>query len=206
MAAAGKAGGFEVKDMAAHFPKLSAQLSAIGSKGLLAVGDLSAALQVLELKSGDGAQAAVNLDNMMTFVQTERGIKKFAKFGIDIPKAIKKAVADGRSPLEEIARLTNDAVGGDLSKIGLLFTNQQAAAGVRGLIQSMEDYKRIRAEAMSSSGLTEDEFTRMSETASSNWNNIDANWRIGRIENIVGCCSIRTWWTAGAISKDMGWI
>jgi|TARA_R110002049_G_scaffold14166_1_gene60166 TP901 family phage tail tape measure protein len=169
MAVAGMKGGFEVKDMAEHFPKLTSQMAVFGSKGLMAVGDVSAALQVLEGKTGDGAAAATNLDNMMRFVGTEQGIKKFKKYGIDIQKSLKDAVKNGRSPLEEIARLTNKATGGDNSKIGLIFSDAQAAAGARALIQDIKKYTEIRKAAMESRGMTNKEFLRMSKTSSQNW-------------------------------------
>jgi TP901 family phage tail tape measure protein len=169
MAVAGMKGGFEVKDMAEHFPKLTSQMAAFGSKGLMVVGDVSAALQVLEGKTGDGAAAATNLDNMMRFVGTEQGIKKFKKYGIDIQKSLKDAVKNGRSPLEEIAKLTNKATGGDNSKIALIFSDAQAAAGARALIQDIDKYTEIRKAAMESRGMTNKEFLRMSATSSQNW-------------------------------------
>ena len=169
MAAAGKAGGFEVKDMAQFFPELTGQLSALGSKGLGAVGDLSAALQVLEAQTGDGATAANNLKNLLSFAQTERGAKQFEKFGIDVSTALKRAAKEGRSPIEELVKLTNQATSGDASKIALLFSDQQAASAMRALVLREKQYLDIRKAAMTSSGLTEKEFTRMSETASANW-------------------------------------
>lgn len=170
MAAAGNAGGFEVRDMAQHMPALASQLAgSFGSKGTKAVGDLAAALQILEAKTGDGAQAATNLNNMMRFVNTEQGIKKFKKFGVDIVGELKKAAADGKSPLETIARLTERATGGDLSKVNLLFTDSQAAAGARGLVQELDNYIKIRETALASRGLTDKEFTRLSKTSAANW-------------------------------------
>lgn len=169
MAVAGQKGGFEVRDMAAEFPALASQMATLGSTGLFAVADLSAALQVLEAKTGDGAEAANNLNNMMRFVGSKEGIDKFKKLGIDIPAALKKAAADGRSPLETIAKLTDKATGGDDSKLGLIFSDAQALAGVRALIQSEEQYIAIRKAALAARGMTEKEFNRMSATSEANW-------------------------------------
>lgn len=169
MAVAGQKGGFEVKNMAAEFPALASQMATLGSTGLFAVADLSAALQVLEAKTGDGAEAANNLNNMMRFVGSKEGIDKFKKLGIDIPTALKKAAAEGRSPLETIARLTRQATGGDDSKLGLIFSDAQALAGVRALIQSEQQYIAIRKAALNARGMTEKEFNRMSKTSERNW-------------------------------------
>lgn len=169
MAVAGQKGGFEVKNMAAEFPALASQMATLGSTGLFAVADLSAALQVLEAKTGDGAEAASNLNNMMRFVGSKEGIDKFKKLGIDIPAALKKAAAEGRSPLETIAKLTRQATGGDDSKLGLIFSDAQALAGVRALIQSEQQYIAIRKAALNARGMTEKEFNRMSKTSERNW-------------------------------------
>ncbi len=169
MAVAGQKGGFEVKNMAAEFPALASQMATLGSTGLFAVADLSAALQVLQAKTGDGVEAANNLNNMMRFVGSKEGIDKFKKLGIDIPAALKKAAAEGRSPLETIAKLTRQATGGDDSKLGLIFSDAQALAGVRALIQSEEQYIAIRKAALNARGMTEKEFKRMSATSEANW-------------------------------------
>jgi len=169
MAAAGQKGGFEVKDMAKYFPQLSASLATFGSRGLTAVADLSAALQVLEAKTGDGAQAANNLDNLMSFVKSKEGIKNFKQFGIDIPAALKKAEKEGRSPLETIIGLVNRATGGDTSKIPQIIGDRQAGAAALALVDSMKQYKEIKAQALSSLGMTEQEYNRMSKTADANF-------------------------------------
>ncbi len=168
MAAAGRAGGFEVRDMAAEFPILASKMATLGSTGLPAVADLSAALQVLESKTGDGAVAANALDNLMRFAGSAEGIKKFKKLGIDIPAALKKAAAEGRSPIEELVRLTKQATGGDDSKLGLIFSDAQALIGITSLIQGEKRYLDIRKEALAATGLTDREFARMSKTSSAN--------------------------------------
>ena len=169
MAAAGAAGGFEVKDMAKEFPVLTGALSALGSTGLNAVADLSSALQVIEAQTGDGAAAATNLRNLLAFATTERGIKRFEKFGIDVTAALKKAAAEGRSPIEELIRLSEMATGGDDMKIGELFSNQQAMVAMQALKQRQADYLDIRKQTIESAGLTEEEFARMAATSASNW-------------------------------------
>src|SRR3546814_5150219 len=58
MAASGNAGAFEIRDMARHFPALTAQMQAMGESGLSAVGNLSAALQIAE--KGDRKSTRLN--------------------------------------------------------------------------------------------------------------------------------------------------
>lgn len=168
MAVAGNEGGFEVRNMAAEFPVLTSKLATLGSTGLSAVADLSSALQVLEEKSGDGAAAATNLGNMMSFALSGEGKKRFSKFGIDIVASLKKAAKDGKSPLETIARLTKQATGGDDMKISDIFSDEQARQGVTALIQSEARYVKIRNAAMNARGMTAKEFDRMSKISGAN--------------------------------------
>src|SRR3546814_19605905 len=56
MAASGNAGAFEIRDLARHFPALTAQMQAMGESGLSAVGNLSAALPIAETGTGTADQ------------------------------------------------------------------------------------------------------------------------------------------------------
>jgi TP901 family phage tail tape measure protein len=166
MAQAGKAGAFEMKDMAQYFPTLTAGYQALGQKGVGAVADLSAALQIARKGAGDSATAATNVANILQKITSPATVKAFGKFGVDLPKALKKAYAEGKTPLEAIAELTNKALGGDMSKLGNLFEDSQVQQGLRPLIANMEEYRRIRAEALSAGGTTDRDFAgRMKDSA-----------------------------------------
>lgn len=165
MASAGNAGAFEIKDMAQYFPSLTAQAQAFGQHGVGAVADLAAAAQIARKATGDSSSAANNLENLMAKINTEDTIKKFKEFGIDLPASMKKAYAQGKTPLEAIAELSKKAVGGDLSKLSFLFGDMQAQSALRPLIQNMEEYRRIRSEALASKGAVDAAFARRSEDA-----------------------------------------
>jgi TP901 family phage tail tape measure protein len=174
MAQAGKAGAFEVKDMATYFPALTAAYQGLGQKGVNAAGDLAAALQITRKGAGDSASAAGNLSNVLQKMASPDTIKNFAKFGIDLPKALKKAYQDGKTPIEAIAELTNTALGGtdtrigNLDKLGFIFGDAQVQQGLRPLIQNMAEFRRIRDEAQGagSKGVVDRDFvTRMQDSA-----------------------------------------
>ncbi|MEJ7933643.1 phage tail tape measure protein [Sphingobium sp. AN558] len=166
MAQAGKRGAFEVKDMAQHFPELSASMQSLGSKGVPAVADLAAALQITRKGAGDSATAANNLQNLISKINAGDTIKNFAKFGIDIPAAMKKAARDGRSPIEEIVRLTQQATGGDQAKLSSLFGDMQVQQALRPLMSNMKEYQSIRAEALAANGTVNTDFAdRMQDSA-----------------------------------------
>ena len=166
MAQAGKSGAFEVKDMAQYFPELTASMQSLGSKGVPAVADLAAALQITRKGAGDSASAANNLQNLISKINAGDTIKNFAKFGIDIPAAMKKAAKDGRSPIEEIVRLTQQATGGDQAKLSTLFGDMQVQQALRPLMSAFKEYQAIRADALAANGTVNTDFTdRMNDGA-----------------------------------------
>ncbi len=184
MAKAGKDGNFEIGDMAQYFPSLTASAQALGQKGVPAVADLAAALEIARKGAGTSEEAATNVKDLLTQINTERSIKKFAKFGIDLPKAMKKAYADGKTPLEGIAELTQKATGGDLSKIPLLFQNQEAASAVRSLIQNMDAYRKMRADALAAAGTVDADFALRSKSAAANTQALEGS--LGKLAITVG--------------------
>src|SRR5262249_33340405 len=109
MASAGKQGAFEIKDMAQYMPELTAGYQSLGQKGVGAVADLSAALQITRKGAGDSASAANNLANLINKMGSEDAIKNFSKIGIDLPAGLKKAAAEGKTPIEAITNLVAQA-------------------------------------------------------------------------------------------------
>lgn len=171
MAAAGNAGAFEVKDMARHFPGLTAQMQALGQKGVPAVADLSAALQIARRGAGDADEAANNVQNLLTKINAPGTVKAFKKnFGIDLPAALKAAYAKGKTPLEAIAELTKKATGGDMTKLGYAFEDMQAQSALRSMILNMEDFQKMRAQIAASSGTVDRAFNqRVAADATVQW-------------------------------------
>ncbi len=164
MALAGKRGGFELKDMAQYFPQVGAAYQALGQSGTGAVADLSAAMQVMRKDTGDASTAATNLQNVIQKTFAPGTVKKFADKGVDIFKSMEAAAARGLTPLEAIAEITNETLDGDLTKLGFLFEDAQAQAGIRSLIQNMDEFRAIRAEAMAGAGTNEADFNRAMQT------------------------------------------
>lgn len=153
MATSGKLGAFEVRDMARSFPSLTGQLNALGESGLSAVGRLSAALQIARQTTGSSDEAANNIQNLLTKINAPGTIRAFEKnFGVNLPAAIARLRAQGYDTFEAIAMITRDATGGDLSKLGFAFEDMQAQAGIRTLIQNLDEYRRVRNAAMAGEG------------------------------------------------------
>lgn len=161
MAAGGNAGAFEIKDMARWFPKLTAQAQALGQHGTAAVADLTAALQIARTGAGSADEPANNVSNLLQKINAPGTIRAFEKnFGVDLPAALKKAYAEGKTPLEAIAELTKKATGGDLSKLGFAFEDAQAQSAIRSLIQNMDEYTAMRAKIAKAEGTVKGAFSQ----------------------------------------------
>jgi len=161
MAAGGKAGAFEMKDMARTFPSMTAQMRALGQEGTGALADLTAAAQIVRRGTGDSDAAATNLENLLAKINSKGTITAFQKnFGINLPAALKKAYAEGKTPLEAIAEITKKATGGDLSKLSFAFEDMQAQGAIRQLILDLDDYRSMRKEIASASGTVSADFAQ----------------------------------------------
>ena len=77
LAMSGKEGRFELKDMAAAFPSLTAGAAMLGMKGTPAVASLGAALQVAMKGAGEASEAANNLENFIQKVTSPLAVKNF---------------------------------------------------------------------------------------------------------------------------------
>lgn len=165
MASAGKDGAFELRDMAQYFPALGAAYQGLGQSGVEAVGDLAAALQVVRKGTGDSATAATNLQNVLQKMRSPATVRAFKRMGVSLEEELAGAAKRGLTPIEAIADVTAKTLDGDLSKLGYLFEDAQVQAGMRSLIQGMDEYQRIRDKAFSSKGVVDADYNRRIETA-----------------------------------------
>lgn len=164
MAKAGKEGAFELKDMAQYFPQLTAQAQNLGIVGVKGVADLAAALQITRRGAGDASEAATNLRNVLQKIEAPATRKNFKKFGIDVSKEIAAGLKAGVSPIETIANLTKRAMDKG-AKLSDLFEDAQVQSGLLALMQNIEEYRRISAEALKASGMVEEDFQRRIKTS-----------------------------------------
>ena len=174
MAQAGKDGAFELRDMAGYLPSIAAAYQGLGQNGVPALADLAAALEVVRKGTGDSASAATNLENVLQKIASPLTAKKFAKFGIDIRKELKKSIEKGESPLDMLVRLTNKALKGDLSKLGDLFEDAQVQKGIRALIQNYGEFLKIRERASKAKGVVNDDFERRLTTTQAKFDKLSA--------------------------------
>ncbi len=157
MAAAGKKGAFELRDMAQYFDALTVKSALLGDRGEKALGSLAAAAQIARKGAGDASTAANNLANFLDKLSAPVTARAFEKFGLNLAEEVKKGLASGDLigyMGEQIQRVTQ----GDASKVSQLFADVQAKNFIAPLIQNLEEYKRIRDQALSSSGVVDEDF------------------------------------------------
>ena len=184
MATAGKAGAFELRDMATYFPQLTAGANALGMRGTAAVADLSAALQIARRGAGDSASAANNVQNLLNKINTRDTVQNFRAMGVDINRQLREGMRQGKSPIEIIAEQAQRATRGDLSKLSYLFGDAQVQAALRPLVQNLADYRRIRAQALNATGTVERDFNeRMRDSAEVYRQNVA---RLTSLAHVVG--------------------
>jgi len=165
MAAAGKAGGFELRDMAQYLPSITALASSKGMTGSAGLAQITSALQIVRRGAGDASEAATNFNNILQKINSNDAIKNFRKAGIDIQQVLKQAKANGSDPLEASLRAIDTAIGGDLSRIGELFADAQVQKGLIPLLNGLEDYLKLRDQASGASGVIDADFARMMQTS-----------------------------------------
>ena len=143
LVAGGKAGKFELKDMAQYLPSLLPAFSALGYEGTEGMQKIVAMLQVMRNQAGSSSEAATYLSNVLNKMYSKDTAKKFSDFGVDLPKALDKARKEGKDLFEVFLDLTNLATKGDLSKLPLLFTDAEMQKGVRALITQRDVLRQM---------------------------------------------------------------
>ncbi|MBB4005795.1 phage tail tape measure protein [Allorhizobium taibaishanense] len=176
LVAGGKAGKFELKDMARELPSLLPAFAALGYKGTEGLEKMVAMLQVLRNQTGTSGEAATNLANIMQKMYSADTAAKFKKFGIDLPKALDKARKSGRDVIDVLLDMSTVATKGDLSKLSLLFPDAQMQAGVRGLISQREEMKKLNAELKNVDGSTLRDFNQVVGDSAAKIQDLSNNW------------------------------
>lgn len=143
MVAGGKAGQFELKDMAAYIPELANSFASLGYEGQEGLRVLIALLQTIREDTGTASSAATQAQNIFGKMFTEETSNKFSDFGIDLRAELEAAMAAGEGAVDAFVRLSREAIDGDLSKLPLLFTDQEFRLGMQSLITSADSYNQF---------------------------------------------------------------
>jgi len=166
MAEAGNQGAFEMRDMAQHFPALTASAASLGMEGVDGIIDMAAALQIARRGAGDASTAANNLSNFLGKIMSPEVSKRFKKFGVNTTKELQKAHKLGVSPIEHFMKLVDQKTkGGRADLLGQLFGDKQVLDFVRPMLSDFKDYIRIREDAERANGTVDKAYARRMEDA-----------------------------------------
>lgn len=161
LAKAGKEGKFEFKDMARYLPSILPAAAAVGTKGVEGVQNMAAALQTMRLGAGTSEEAATNMQNVLSKMNSTETAKKFKKMGVDLESSMKKAKAGGKDALETFVELTDTATKGDLSQLPKLFQDMQVQAGMRAMMMYRKEYDKFKASIKNSGGTIDKDLARV---------------------------------------------
>lgn len=148
----GKAGKFELKDMARYMASIAPAAVAVGLKGEDGLKRIVAMMQTVRAGTGTTEEAASSLQNIFAKMESEETSNKFKKFGIDLRQEMVKARKEGRDLLTVFTELTEKATGGDLSKIPQLFSDMEFARGMRALLTFKDQFASVMAQLNNSAG------------------------------------------------------
>ena len=154
MAAGGKAGQFELKDMARYLPSLGPAASAIGFKGEKGLSDLVAMLQIMRKGSGTAEEAVSSMNNILAKMESDKTAKNFKALGVDSEAAFKKARKEGRNLVEVFEELVNTALKGDRSRLGEIIDDMEFKRGVQALMSYRGEWQKLSQTLRDTSGGT----------------------------------------------------
>ena len=143
MVAGGKAGQFELKDMARYIPSLAPAASAIGFTGEKGLSDLVAMLQVMRKGSGTSEEAVASMNNILAKMESDKTVKGLKEKGIDAKKEFEKARKEGRNLVEVFEDMVNRALKGDRSKLGDLIDDMEFKRGVQALMSYRGEWQKL---------------------------------------------------------------
>ena len=147
LAFAGKAGAFELKDMAQFMPTIASAATSLGITGKQGAISLAAMMQMVRKDAPGAAEASTRLTDALLKMTAPDAAKNFKKFGVDIEQVLKNAVKNGVNPMDaavkELARVT----GGDPFKLSQIFGDKEAKLALMSLMKYREEYEKLKASA-----------------------------------------------------------
>jgi TP901 family phage tail tape measure protein len=144
MVTGGKAGQFELKDMAQFIPTLANSFANLGYDGQEGLQKLIAILQTLREDTGSAGQAATQAQNIFAKMFSTETEKNFKGFGVDVRKEVDAAVKTGEGAIEAYVRITRRVLENNpTAKLVDLFADQEFQLGMQSLLTSADSYKKF---------------------------------------------------------------
>ena len=183
LAFAGKAGAFELKDMAQFMPTIASAATSLGITGKQGAISLAAMMQMVRKDAPGAAEASTRLTDALLKMTAPDAAKNFKKFGVDIEKVLKDAVKNGINPMDaavkELARVT----GGDPFKLSQIFGDKEAKLALMSLMKYREEYEKLKASAggAAAAGTVQGDFEKSLKTFQGQLNSLKAASEVAAI-------------------------
>jgi TP901 family phage tail tape measure protein len=144
MVTGGKAGQFELKDMAREIPTLANSFATLGYKGEEGLKQLVAILQTIREDSGSSAQAATQAQNIFAKMFSQETEKNFADFGVNVRQEVDAAIKAGEGAIDAYVRIARRVLQENpTARIGDLFVDQEFQLGMQSLMTSGESMQKF---------------------------------------------------------------
>ena len=183
LAFAGKAGAFELKDMAQFMPTIASAATSLGITGKQGAISLAAMMQMVRKDAPGAAEASTRLTDALLKMTAPDAARNFKKFGVDIEQVLKNAVKNGVNPMDaavkELARVT----GGDPFKLSQIFGDKEAKLALMSLMKYREEYEKLKASAggAAAAGTVQGDFEKSLKTFQGQLNSLKAASEVAAI-------------------------
>lgn len=143
MLAGGKAGSFELEDMATFFPSLAATYANSGRTGLEAVEELVAMAQIVRENQGSSSQAGTALNEILSKIYSPEIIRRMDENNIDV-RAIADQAQKAGEPLITalIAEIEKKGLT-DTFGLGELVADKNAREALQALTTKIGEYRAL---------------------------------------------------------------
>lgn len=176
LVAGGKAGKFELKDMAQYLPSLAPAWAALGYEGEGALRKIVAAAQVVRDRTGSAGEAATALQNVIQKMSSNETQNRFKALGVDLRKELDAARKSGKDVLDTFLDLTTKVTKGDLSKLPQIFSDAQLQTGVRALLAGRENMDALAKSLKNVDGSTLKDLGKVLSDTQSTIDKMSTSW------------------------------
>ncbi|PZU25004.1 MAG: hypothetical protein DI589_02080 [Shinella sp.] len=166
IALGGKAGQFEVKDMARNFPSILARLGSRGSSGMDGVRLATAFAQSVRKRSGTSDEASTSLEAMLSDMVAPDVVDRAKGYGVDTYKELASAESKGKDPVIHLLNTFRKAFGSDPEKFDDVIRNDTAKTAYRAVFDDWNEIEKMMREMEGAKGVISEDY----KTATDNFN------------------------------------
>ena len=182
MLAGGKAGSFEIEDMARSFPELAAVYANSGRTGMDAVTELIAMAQIVRESLGTSSEAGTALGEILEKVYAPEVIKRMGENGIDVKKTAQQAKKDNVPLISSLIDQIQKKGLTDQFGLGELVGDKNARQALLALTNKLQKYEELLEQVRNGSdGSIDKDFETIDQLGATKSDRRAAAWEaIGR--------------------------